>query len=90
MAEPTNTGGAGGGETRALSAALSSPAPFTSRATAMALHASDRHVDRGAPEHDATSRSRGLGSLAFVDRLLNPWITAAQTPMLATINQRRM
>jgi hypothetical protein len=78
MAAPTHTG-----EGRALSAALSAPAPFVSRASAMALHASDRHVDRWAPEREATRRSRSLGALSFVDRLLTPWMTAAQPTVLA-------
>jgi hypothetical protein len=74
------------GEGRALSAALASPAPFTGRAASLALHASSRHVDRWAPEHGAVERSRPLGTLSFVDRLLMPWMTATAavqpTPLL--------
>ncbi len=68
------------GEGRALSAALSAPSAFTSRTASMALHASDRHVDRWAPEQDAAKKSRALGTLSFVDRLLNPWLSGAATP----------
>ncbi len=66
------------GEGRALSAALSAPTPFISRASSMALHAADRHVERWAPERDATARSRSLGTLSFVDRLIGPWMASAQ------------
>ncbi|MBA3381452.1 MAG: hypothetical protein H0T97_06245, partial [Actinobacteria bacterium] len=72
MAVETQTQGTTG-DGRALGAALSAPAPFTSRGASMALHASDRHVDRWAPESGATTRSRSLGTLSFVDRLLGPW-----------------
>jgi hypothetical protein len=73
MAAETPTGST---EARALSAALGAPAPFAGRAASLALHASDRHVDRWAPERDAVKRSRSLGALSFVDRLLQPWLTA--------------
>src|SRR5438105_7768287 len=46
--------------------------------SALALHAAERHVDRWAPEQGATSRSRSLRSLAFVDRLVSPWMETAQ------------
>ncbi|MCA9675095.1 MAG: hypothetical protein KC464_08680, partial [Myxococcales bacterium] len=62
--------GAAASEPRALASALSASTPFAGRAASAALHASERHVDRWAPERDATSRSRGLGTLAFADRLL--------------------
>src|ERR1700753_2823842 len=65
-------------ETRAVQAALSAPTPFTSRTGTMALHSAERHVDRWAPEQGATSRSRSLRSLAFVDRLVTPWVETAQ------------
>src|SRR5262249_25469278 len=72
MAQETTT------ETNAVTAALAAPTPFAARTTSMALHAAERHVDRLAPEHGATSRSRSLRSLAFVDRLVTPWIEPAQ------------
>ena len=78
MAAETPTGSTEG---RALSAALSAPSPFAGRAASLALHASDRHVDRWAPERDAVRRSRSLGALSFVDRLLQPWMTASAGPM---------
>src|SRR5262245_35591007 len=65
-------------ETTALSAALSAPTPFATRNASIALHTAERHVDRLAPEKGATSRSRSLRSLAFVDRLVSPWIETAQ------------
>ncbi|MCB9561020.1 MAG: hypothetical protein H6708_11485 [Kofleriaceae bacterium] len=71
--------GAAASEPRALASALSASTPFAGRAASAALHASERHVDRWAPERDATSRSRGLGTLAFADRLLKPWLAAAQS-----------
>ena len=63
-------------EPRALNAALSGPV-FQGAATRSALHASERHVDRWAPEGTATTRSRGLGTLAFADRVAAPWMTTA-------------
>src|SRR5256885_5790624 len=63
---------------RALEAALTAPEPFRPRVGQAALHAAERHVDRWAPEQGATSRSRSLRSLAFVDRLVSPWIDVAQ------------
>ena len=63
-------------ETRALNAALSGPV-FQGAATRSALHASERHVDRWAPEGPAATRSRGLRSLAFADRVASPWMSAA-------------
>lgn len=65
-------------ETRALSAALSGPT-FEGAASRSALHASERHVERWAPEGAAASRSRGLRSLAFADRVASPWMSAAST-----------
>jgi len=65
-------------EPRALSTALASPA-FVTKASGMAQHAADRHVERWAPETPAgTNRVRPLRSLGFVDRLVAPWIEAAQ------------
>src|SRR5688500_2440418 len=65
-------------ETRALSAALSGPT-FHGAASRSALHASERHVDRWAPEGPAASRSRGLRSLAFADHVAAPWMAASAT-----------
>src|SRR5688500_12228424 len=65
-------------ETRALSAALSAPTPFRTRTGAGLLHTAERHVDRHAPEPDGPQRSRGLNALAFVDRMVVPWVMAAQ------------
>ena len=63
-------------ETRALSAALSGPT-FEGAATRSALHASERHVERWAPEGPTAARSRGLRSLAFADHVASPWMTAS-------------
>jgi hypothetical protein len=63
-------------EPRALTAALSSPA-FVTRGGGAALHAANRHVERWAPEAEA-SRIRPLRNLGFVDRLVTPWIESAQ------------
>src|SRR2546423_15521648 len=65
-------------DTRAVTAALAAPEPFRPRVGTAALHTADRHVDRWAPEQGATSRSRSLRSLAFVDRLVSPWMETAQ------------
>src|SRR5262245_49867787 len=65
-------------EGRALSAALSAPVPFRTRATSGILHTAERHVQRYAPETEGAQRSRGLGAFAFVDRLVVPWVMAAQ------------
>src|SRR5687767_1351127 len=65
-------------EPRALSAALAGPA-FATRGGGLAMHVADRHVERWAPETAAgASRSRPLQSLGFVDRLISPWVEAAQ------------
>jgi hypothetical protein len=63
-------------EPRALSAALASPA-FVTRGGGLAMHAANRHVERWAPEAGA-NRVRPLKNLSFVDRLVAPWIEAAQ------------
>src|SRR5687767_11089194 len=63
-------------EPRALSAALAGPA-MTTRASSMALHAADRHVERWAPESTA-NKSRPLRNLGFVDRMIAPWVETAQ------------
>jgi hypothetical protein len=62
--------------TTALSAALSGPA-FEGAASRSALHASERHVERWASESPTASRSRGLRSLAFADRVASPWMSAS-------------
>src|SRR5688572_18467135 len=63
-------------ETRALTAALSGPV-FHGAAARSALHASERHVDRWAPEGPKATRSGGMRSLGFADRVAAPWISAA-------------
>jgi hypothetical protein len=63
-------------EPRALSAALASPT-FVTRGGGLAMHVANRHVERWAPEAGA-SRVRPLKNLGFVDRLVAPWIEAAQ------------
>jgi len=63
-------------EPRALSAALAAPA-FVTRSQRAVTHASDRHVERWAPEATA-ARVRPMRSLGFVDRLVAPWMEAAQ------------
>ena len=63
-------------ETRALTAALSGPT-FEGAASRSALHASERHVERWAPEGPAASRSRGLRSLAFADHVASPWLSTS-------------
>ena len=68
MADPT--------EPRALSAALAGPA-FATKGGSRAMHAATRHVERWAPEASA-DRVRPLRNLGFVDRLVAPWIDAAQ------------
>src|SRR4029079_3347452 len=52
--------------------------PFRTMAGAAALHIAERHVDRLAPEQGATARSRAPRSPPFVDRLVSPWVDAAQ------------
>jgi len=76
-------------EPRALSAALAGPV-FATRGGGGAFHAANRHVERWAPESPVGTRrqSKGTGtgslashplrSLGFVDRLLSPWVEAAQ------------
>ena len=63
-------------EPRALTAALAAPA-FITKAGGGALHAATRHVERWAPEAGA-HRVASLRNLGFVDRLVSPWIEAAQ------------
>jgi hypothetical protein len=63
-------------EPRALTAALASPA-FVTQAASATMHTANRHVERWAPEAGA-SRVRPLRNLGFVDRLVSPWIEAAQ------------
>lgn len=63
-------------EPRALTAALSQPA-FVTNGLGLASRVADRHVERWAPEAGA-SRVRSLRNLAFVDRLVSPWIESAQ------------
>jgi hypothetical protein len=63
-------------EPRALTAALAGPA-FATKGGGAAMHTANRHVERWAPEAGA-HRVRSLRSLGFVDRLVSPWIEAAQ------------
>lgn len=63
-------------EPRALQAALSAPA-FQTRSGSAALHVANRYVERWAPEASAR-RVRPLRTLGFVDRLVAPWVEAAQ------------
>jgi hypothetical protein len=63
-------------EPRALSAALAAPT-FVTRTGGVAMHAASRHVERWAPEASASS-VRPLRNLGFVDRLVSPWLEAAQ------------
>jgi hypothetical protein len=63
-------------EPRALTAALAAPA-FSTKVGSRVMHAATRHAERWAPETNA-SNVRSLRSLGFVDRLVAPWIEAAQ------------
>lgn len=63
-------------EPRALSAALAAPV-FVTKTSGLAQHVANRHVERWAPEASANS-VRPLRNLGFVDRLVAPWIEAAQ------------
>ncbi len=63
-------------ETRALTAALSGPV-FDGAASRSALHASERHMERWVPEGAKATRSGGLRSLGFADRVAAPWMNAA-------------
>jgi hypothetical protein len=63
-------------ETRALTAALSGPT-FVTRSGGSVMRAATRHVERWAPEATA-ARHGSLRNLGFVDRLVSPWIDAAQ------------
>src|SRR5690242_11768954 len=73
-------------EPRALTAALASPA-FVPHGGGRALHAANRHVERWAPEAGA-AKVRPLRNLGFVDRLVAPWIEAAQrSASLRVFNQ---
>jgi hypothetical protein len=63
-------------EPRALSAALGAPV-FVTKTSGLAQHVANRHVERWAPEASANS-VRPLRNLGFVDRLVAPWIEAAQ------------
>ena len=65
-------------EPRALSAALAGPA-FATRGGGLAMHVANRHVERWAPETTGgVERNRPMRSLGFVDRLISPWVEAAQ------------
>ncbi len=63
-------------ETRALTAALSGPV-FDGAASRSALHASERHAERWAPEGESARRTSGMRSLAFADRVATPWMSTA-------------
>lgn len=63
-------------EPRALTAALSGPA-FDGAASRSALHASERHAERWAPEGEGARKASGMRSLAFADRVATPWMSTA-------------
>ncbi|HEX4455491.1 MAG TPA: hypothetical protein VH143_31745 [Kofleriaceae bacterium] len=63
-------------EPRALTAALAAPA-FSTKVGSHVMHVATRHAERWAPESSA-SNVRTLRNLGFVDRLVAPWIEAAQ------------
>ena len=65
-------------ETRALTAALASPV-FHGAASRSALHTSERHVDRWAPEGAGVTRGGAMRSLAFADRVASPWMSASHS-----------
>jgi hypothetical protein len=65
-------------DNRALSAALSGPV-FHGAASRSALHASDRHVERWAPEGEGATRGGGMRSLAFADRVVSPWMAGSNS-----------
>ena len=80
-----NTGSSPGGSfaaptagTRALDAAMSATTAFIPQGGAMAMRASERHIDRMAPERDAMRRSRSLATLGFSDRVIGPYVGRAQ------------
>ena len=73
---------------RAVDAALSSGRSFHTRTARMAERTSGRIVNRWAPEKDAVSRQRSLGSLAFADRLMAPYITHAEESASARLVHR--
>lgn len=63
-------------EPRGIAAAMSQPA-FSTRMGQSALGAADRAIRRWAPEA-SEDQSRSMRSLSFVDRMVAPWVTAAQ------------
>ncbi|MBK9030070.1 MAG: hypothetical protein IPL61_01815 [Myxococcales bacterium] len=69
-------------ETRALTAALSGPV-FDGAASRSALHTSERHAERWAPEGDSARRASGMRSLAFADRVASPWMQASSGPRMS-------
>ena len=63
-------------EPRGIAAAMSQPV-FTPKMGQSALGAADRATRRWAPEAPE-DQPRGMRSLSFVDRMVSPWVTAAQ------------
>jgi hypothetical protein len=57
---------------------MASTTVFVPQGGAMAMRASERHIDRMVPERDATRRSRPLAALGFSDRVLGPYVGRAQ------------
>lgn len=63
-------------EPRGIAAAMSQPV-FSTRMGQSALGVADRATRRWAPEA-AEDQPRSMRSLSFVDRMVSPWVTAAQ------------
>lgn len=63
-------------EPRGIAAAMAQPA-FSPRMGQSALGAADRATRRWAPE-SPEDQPRSMRSLSFVDRMVSPWVTAAQ------------
>lgn len=63
-------------EPRGIAAAMSQPA-FSTRMGQRALGVADRATRRWAPEA-AEDQPRSMRALSFVDRMVAPWVTAAQ------------
>ncbi|HWN69479.1 MAG TPA: hypothetical protein VNM90_17680, partial [Haliangium sp.] len=57
---------------------MSATTSFIPQSGAMAIRASERHIERMAPERDAMRRSRSLATLGFSDRVIGPYVSRAQ------------
>jgi hypothetical protein len=57
---------------------MSATTAFIPQGGAVAMRASERHIDRMAPERDAMRRSRSLATLGFSDRVIGPYVIPAQ------------